>query len=188
MASPMDKLRQQCLKRGASGIKGLGRTFRIMDDDGSRSLNFDEFKTGCEDYGLQLTDDELQEIFVQFDKDGGGTLNFDEFLVGIRSNMSEARQNIVKEAFKKADKSGDGVITAQDLKGVYNVREHPKYKNGELTEAQCFEEFLKTFEGGQPNKDGKVTEEEFLNYYAGISASIDNEAYFNLMMRNAWKI
>jgi calcyphosin len=33
-----------------------------------------------------------------------------------------------------------------------------------------------------------VTFEEFENYYANISASIDNDDYFELMMRNAWHI
>ena len=38
---------------------------------------------------------------------------------------------------------------------VYNCREHPKYKNGEWTEKEVFEEFLHNFE---PNdKDGKVS-------------------------------
>ena len=32
------------------------RTFRIMDDDGSKSLSYDEFKKGVRDYGVGLTE------------------------------------------------------------------------------------------------------------------------------------
>ena len=40
------KLQAQLKSRGAHGIHGLGRKFRIMDDDGSKSLSMAE-ANGC---------------------------------------------------------------------------------------------------------------------------------------------
>ena len=33
-----------------------------------------------------------------------------------------------------------------------------------------------------------VTVDEFIDYYSGISASIDDDEYFAFMMMQAWKI
>lgn len=69
--------------------------------------------------------------------------------------MSKARKDVIMKAFRKLDKSGDGVVTMDDLKGVYNVKNHPKYLNGEWTEEKIFNKFLESFEvGGEV--DGKV--------------------------------
>ncbi|KAH8264067.1 hypothetical protein KR038_002104 [Drosophila bunnanda] len=185
---PIYKLRLQCFSRGATGILGLARTFRVMDDDGSKSLNAEEFKKGVSDIGLALSDSEIQQMFTSFDTDGSGTINMTEFLVQLRPPMNKTRIGIIDKAFCKMDVNGDGQITAADLKNVYSVREHPKFQSGELTENEIFEAFLKNFEAGAPNPDGIVTKEEFINYYATISASIDNDAYFDLMMRRAYKL
>jgi len=184
----MEEFRKKVLERGASSIKGIGRTFRVYDDDGNKSLNLEEFLEGIRDYGLDFSVEKSTELFNTFDKDGSGQLSFDEFLLGLRGNLNEGRTKVVKEAFKKADRSGDGVFDAKDMKRVYKVTEHPKYNNGEWDEAQVFTDFLKSFEPDETKRDGKVTEEEFINYYAAVSANIDNDAYFNLMIRNAWKI
>ena len=52
---------------------------------------------------------------------------------------------------------------------------------------QVYAEFLDTFDVGG-DKDGKVTAQEFENYYTNISASIDNDDYFELMIRNCWHL
>ena len=41
---------------------------------------------------------------------------------------------------------------------------------------------------GHWKKDGKVTLNEFIEYYNDVSASIDKDNYFELMIRNAWHI
>lgn len=63
------------------------RTFKIMDDDNSRSLDLKEFLKGLNDYGILMEKQEATALFQQFDRDGSGTIDFDEFLITLRVNV-----------------------------------------------------------------------------------------------------
>jgi len=41
-------------KRGARGVTGLGRSFRIADDDRSKSLDRNEFQKAIHDFRVGL--------------------------------------------------------------------------------------------------------------------------------------
>jgi len=100
---------------------------------------------------------------------------------------------MVEAAFKKLDLDGSGVVDAEEIASIYNAKKHPAVIDGRKTEQQVLGEFLETFEQhhNQRNNnqaDGRVTLEEFVEYYTNVSASIDDEMYFSVMMNQAWNL
>lgn len=93
---------------------------------------------------------------------------------------------MVDKAFLKFDKDGSGSIEASDLRGVYNTTMHPKVQSGEMTEDEVFLEFLTNF--GDRNRDGIISRSEWNEYYAAVSASVDNDDHFVQLMRTAWRL
>eukprot|EP00947_MAST-08B_sp_MAST-8B-sp1_P005632 g5632.t1 len=183
----IEKVKDAILDRGgSSGIQGLARQLKIMDDDGSKQLSKDELYYGLRDYGVDLKPRELKVVFAYFDRDRSGTISFDEFLRGIRGELNDRRLDFVHQAFDILDKTGDGEVTVEDLRDVYRVDMVPAVQEGKKTEDEALLEFMSQWD--TVDKDGIVTREEFEEYYANVSASIDDDDYFELMMRNAWHI
>lgn len=183
---PLKLIQLKILARGPAGFKTLQRRFRIMDDNRSHSLDFNEFKYGLADIGVALGDEQMRQAFNTFDKDQSGTVNMTEFTVALQPKMNKQRSDIVRQCFLMMDTTGDGVITVKDLVGSYDVSKHAKFLSGEWTDTRVYREFLNSFQPG-PDPDEKITCQEFESYYGSLSASIDKDAYFELMMRNSWK-
>ncbi|GLE00264.1 hypothetical protein PINS_up008991 [Pythium insidiosum] len=182
----LERLRQSLYQNGARGIAGLGRKFRIIDDDGNRQLSLLEFAKAIREHALDFSETEVEELFRFIDADNSGGINFDEFLLAIRGELNERRTQMVLAAFKVLDADGNGIIELNDITAKYSADSHPDVLSGKKTTAEVLREFLDTFDGGE--KDGKVHPREFIRYYANVSASIDDDDYFELMIRNAWHI
>jgi hypothetical protein len=52
--------------------------------------------------------------------------------------------------------------------------------SGKMSKDEAYANFLSTFEGVSTTKDGKVTPQEWLQYYSMISSSIDEDDYFEV--------
>ncbi len=194
-------------QRGAGGVIGLAKKFKIMDDNSNGTLDINEFKKAMKECKISdISDKAIAHLFRYFDKDDSGSINYDEFLVGIRGVLSARRLELVNLAFTILDKDGSGVVDIKDIQGVYSARSHPDVIGGRRTEEEILTEFIDNFNivkknivvkgvsnGKKPVPEkavakGAITREMFVDYYSNLSSSIDSDDYFELMIRNSWHI
>jgi calcyphosin len=187
VAAIIARLKAALKAKGAHGFCGLSRSFRLMDDDGNGSLNLAEFRQAMRACSLDLHDGDVRLLFQYFDRDRSGAIDLGEFLVGVRDPMNDRRMAFVREAFSRMDTDGNGLLEPSDIVETYDASRHPDVLAGRKSSDDVFRDFLETFDvDGIHN--GQITWAQWVHYYHNISASIDDDDYFELMMRNAWHI
>ena len=142
----MSALRKKVSSRGANGIFSLGRLFRNIDDNNSKSLSLEEFTKCMNEFRLGFDESDISKVFKYFDRDGSGELSYDEFLRGVRGEMNQSRVKVVRMAFNKLDADKSGIVDINDIKQFYNAKMHPDVKAGKKSEDEVLGEFLDTFE------------------------------------------
>jgi Ca2+-binding EF-hand superfamily protein len=170
---------------GRNGFRTLVRILRIMDDDGNRQLNRYEFLNGLNTYGIFPSPLEMDELMIHFDRDNSGQITVSEFCLAVVGEMSNFRKNLVMQAYTLLDANCDGIVKMEDITRLYDASRHPEVLAGQKTIKIVMQEFIKMWD---KNSDDVITPHEFLDYYNDLSAGIDNDQYFELMVRNGWHL
>merc|ERR1740127_201752 len=109
--------------------------------------------------------------------------------------MNQKRVALAKKAYNIMDSDGSGELDINDIRQTYNAKQHPDVKSGKKTEDEILGEFLDTFEdhfcsmkGHADARDGKISHDEWLEYYNNVSMSIDDDKYFEVMMNSTWNL
>ena len=138
----VQKLRDMLARRGARGMIGLQRIFKIMDDDNSGTLSIQEFWKACKDFRVNISQDECRKLFDLFDENDDGELQYDELIINIRGQLNPFRKNLIRKAFDKLDADGNGTLEVSDVKHFYNAKNHPDVKSRNKTEDEVLDDFL----------------------------------------------
>ncbi|CAK4116943.1 unnamed protein product [Aphanomyces euteiches] len=189
--SIIDRVKSMILENGGkNGIRTLQVILRRMDQNGDKTIDKEEFHNGLLELGIQpneIEGSELDKVFAYFDRDGNGRITLDELLRGLRGGMSKRRIQFVRKAFDLLDESRDGVVTIDEIADRFDTSHHPDVLSGLLKPQDVLRQFLAGFEGNRDGQgDGVVTWSEFLAYYRDLSAGIDSDDEFELIVRNAW--
>ena len=171
----------------------MSRQFKIFDDNNSGSLDKDEFTKAIKDYGVDVEEVDIGNLFKTMDLDGSGEIDFNEFLRTIVGEMNQFRTNLVEQAFRTLDVNLDGAISVEEFHAKYNALQHPDVRSGKRTEEEVLVEFMETFQAHHNREtgtksDNKITQEEFVEYYNHVSANIESDSYFDTMITNAWQL
>lgn len=180
------EIKAKLLERGSYGIRGLARTFKILDNDGGMKLDINEFQNGLIDYGFSLTDEQAKMLLAKFDKNKDGKVDFDEFMRFLKGDINKFREGFIRQAYDKLDVNKDGNVTLEDIAKLYDASFHPDVISKKKTPEEVYMEFMSQWD--TLVADGIVSFDEFMEYFKDVSASIDTDEYFEVMMRNAWKL
>jgi hypothetical protein len=77
------------------------------------------------------------------------------------------------------------MIAPQQLVGNFRPNRHPEVMSGDKTDQEVLQEFLDTFDVGT-QYEGKVTREEFVQYYHNMNMVVNDEVYLELILRRVW--
>jgi Ca2+-binding EF-hand superfamily protein len=111
----VERFRNKLKSRGGRGMVGLGRQFRIMDDNRSGSLDMAEFKKAIRDFKVDIEEKDLENLFKAFDLNGNGDIDYDEFVRVVIGPMNKFRCNLVLKAYKIIDYNEDGILDISDI-------------------------------------------------------------------------
>jgi len=176
--------RKKMAERG--GSNGIHAFCRMFSDGSRRKLNLAELQSNLRDFGLTMDEKCLGLLIGACDRKGLGSQTVDDFLAAVRGSVSSSRRRVIDEAFCSLDRSGGGVLSVRDIQGSFNAKKHPDVASGRLAEDQALANFFAQFDMAERN--GSVTRDEFHQYYKNVSASIDDDNYFDAMMKSVWRL
>ncbi len=174
--------------RGGLGLRNLKRTLNQFDYNGNRKLDATEFEQALASFGLFPKKVELQALMKFYDVDGDGNVSYEEFLSGLRDELSERRSAMVEKAFRIMDRDNSGEVTPSDVGHMYDVTCHKDFIEGSKTKEEIIGEFLDTFDGAKGNNDGRISKQEWFDYYTDLGVSLPSDDYFVQMMESTWGI
>eukprot|EP00996_Jenningsia_fusiforme_P000498 NODE_1438_length_1530_cov_75.444294_g1299_i0.p1 GENE.NODE_1438_length_1530_cov_75.444294_g1299_i0~~NODE_1438_length_1530_cov_75.444294_g1299_i0.p1 ORF type:complete len:464 (+),score=75.29 NODE_1438_length_1530_cov_75.444294_g1299_i0:100-1392(+) len=182
------KIRRLLIRRGGrDGIRMLARQFRVDPSDSSQiCANREAFEAVLAECGVVLTASELDTLYDHFNVAGDQSVGVLEFLAALRGQVPPRRRAWITRTWRSLPKSA-GAVPLETLHGQFQADRHPDVLAGRVATDEIVSAFQESF-NYETCPDGQITKEDFESHYAGVSAGIDSDEHFALMMNNVWRL
>ena len=137
--------KKQIFKRGARGIVGLKKQFKLMDTDNSNAVDFKEFMLCIKDLRIDFDEGRARNVFSMLDHDKGGSISIDEFIDGLIGQLSPLRLRLIEQAFQHLDVDKSEKLEMREVQEMFTSVRHPECITGEKTSDEVQKEFFNLF-------------------------------------------
>ena len=119
---------------------------------------------------------DLKALHKFYDTDGDGNISYNEFVNALADQkMNQRKLNMVEKTWATLDASRAGELTGQQLCDCMKDKSSPQ-------------KILDMFPGTTgSNMEGKVSFDEFLQYYREVATYIPNDEYFMRAIEGQWE-
>mmetsp|Transcript_15904 Transcript_15904/g.20635 ORF Transcript_15904/g.20635 Transcript_15904/m.20635 type:complete len:1035 (+) Transcript_15904:85-3189(+) len=187
-------------KSGVFGIECLKNQLHVMDEDRSLTLDEKELKDGLFSIGIYLNIREIEELFAEFDFDKSGSIEYEEFMEGIKGDVSMFRKKLIKKAWKTVCPNHSRKIRVDDLVQSFDCEWFPSVNmsssssrpgggGGGDTGFQQIDstDIEKAFQDRYRGME-YVNFRMFYDFHHDLSAVINADRIFEVIVRNTWHV
>ena len=188
------RLRSLLSKRGLTNMISIETGFRNIDTQNAQELDFSTFKTVCDEFDFQLTEEEIKELFLAFTKEETTKVNYDEFIRILRGELPPNRKELVEQVYKSINEENKEGLNIEEVFGFYNPKGSYEFLYLKDTEENAKKIFENTFNenhiylNGEKGKDKLVDLDEFIDYYESVSLMIQDDDIFREVILKSWNL
>ena len=187
----IDLFRETLSAKGIKTIINFLNQLKQYDRKGDKEISFPDLFEIFNNLNLHISEKDAKILFSDYSQNS--KMDYSKFLSSLVENsLNERRENIVKEAFKRLDTEKCGIVNLSDIKALFNSKNSPLVKEGDVTEEEFYNNFMVTFQTHhnlvRSPKIKKVNYEEFLNYYKYFSLTIEDDYLFEETLIACWKL
>ena len=187
----IDLFRETLSAKGIKTIINFLNQLKQYDRKGDKEISFPDLFEIFNNLNLHISEKDAKILFSDYSQNS--KMDYSKFLSSfVENSLNERRENIVKEAFKRLDTEKCGIVNLSDIKALFNSKNSPLVKEGDVTEEEFYNNFMETFQTHhnlvRSPKIKKVNYEEFLNYYRYFSLTIEDDYLFEETLIACWKL
>eukprot|EP01033_Poteriospumella_lacustris_P014585 gene14585-10428_t len=191
----MAQIRQFMRDKGIDSYWNLREYLKSLEKQltvATGKLDREDVKRALLEWNIGVVGRNVDVVLDLVDRRHMGLIDIQEFIATVRGEIPSQRLAMLDAVFiRLVDDIGDGKgsVGISALQNRFNGAEHPLVALGGYSEQYAVEHMLKCLEIPTTRRPpSKINRLMFQDYYGDLSATIDDDEYFEQIVRSNWSV